>query len=476
MAKNLTKFQFQSFPHPPRPDFYESLVKEHEWYSDDSESTLGILFQDRIDGDWAYVVLQIKDEGVFVAVGGENSIEDMESAREELLIEIDRFAATLRESGTTNETTNVPKAVGVADPFTPIVPSSRLNPLFQLARTLDRFAPARGMIREAFSTYFDRDDNFLEQFQTTGFDSRIWELYLHVYLVDSGFNFLSSVSPDFVVSKAGTTVGIEAVTANPTQRIDPDQGDQLYSSTRLISSPRDALITELGGAFEYKQRDFVPIKLGSPLYSKLQKRYWESDSMVGVPLVFAIETFHDAASLYYSSSALGTYLYGFRHEHLWSIDRSLLIVPRKIDAHTFGGKTIPSGFFFLPGAENISAVVFSNSGTINKFNRMGQQGSYFDSEVTMLRYGTFYDPDPDAAVPMYFRYKVGDPRFQEWWGQGLEMFHNPSALYPVDPTLFPGIAHHRLLEDGMIQTGGPSFQPVTSVTLNITRSRNRNPR
>ena len=213
------------------------------------------------------------------------------------------------------------------------MPRSRLNPLFELVRTVDRFAPARGMIREVFSTYVDRDGNFLEQFQTTGFDSRIWELYLHAYFVDSGFNLLPSVSPDFVVSKGSVKIGVEAVTANPTQGLDPRQKGYLYSSTRLISSPSDALITEEDGAFAYKQKDFVPIKLGSALYSKLQKRYWESASMDSVPLVFAIETFHDAASLYYSSAALATYLYGFRHEILWSTDERLLIVPRRVDTH-----------------------------------------------------------------------------------------------------------------------------------------------
>ena len=314
----------------------------------------------------------------------------------------------------TNNVPNFIKTIGDPDPFTPIVPPSRLNPLFELARTFDRFAPARGMIRDVFSSYVDRDGNFLEQFQTTGFDSRIWELYLHAYFVDSGFNILPSVSPDFVVSKGSTTIGVEAVTANPTQGLDPRQREQLYSSTRLISSLSDALITEMEGAFEYKQKDFVPIKLGSALYSKLEKRYWESASMDSVPLVFAIETFHDAASLYYSSAALATYLYGFRQEHLWNTDGRLLVVPRRVDTHTFGRKTIPSGFFLLPGAENVSAVLFSNSGTINKFNRMGQQGAHPDPEMVMLRYGTCYDLDPDAAVPQYFRYQVGDLRFEEW--------------------------------------------------------------
>ena len=223
----------------------------------------------------------------------------------------------------------------------------------------------------------------------------------------------------------------------------------------------------LDRGFEYKQRDFVPIKLGSALYSKLQRRYWETSSMANVPIILAIETFHDAASLYYSSAPLSTYLYGYRHDHLWDAEGRLLIVPSKVETHTFGGKTIPSGFFFLPGACHISAVLFSNSGTVSKFNRMGHQGLYFDPRITLMRFGMCQDPDPDAAVPKYFFYTVGDPQFEEWWAQGLEIFHNPVARHPVDPTMFPGITHHHF-EDGMIHTDGPPFHPFTSFTYNIT--------
>lgn len=44
---------------------------------------------------------------------------------------------------------------------------------------------------------------------------------------------------------------------------------------------------------------------------------------------------------------------------------------RRVDVHRWGPKEIPAGFFRLPGAENISAVIFNNSATISKFNRMG---------------------------------------------------------------------------------------------------------
>ena len=57
----------------------------------------------------------------------------------------------------------------------------------------------------------------------------------------------------------------------------------------------------------------------------------------------------------------------------------------------------------------------------------------------------------------------------EWWGQGLEMFHNPRALHPVNPGMFPDIVHHRF-EDGYIYTQGPEFQPFNSVTFNLLGS------
>ena len=156
------------------------------------------------------------------------------------------------------------------------------------------------------------------------------------------------------------------MTANPTQRLTADKRRQSYSSLRLISSPRDAPDIEGDGGFEYKQRDFVPIKLGSALFSKLERRYWESHGVDGVPIIFAIETFHDSDSLYYSSSPLGTYLYGFRHEQLRNPEGKLLIVPRKVETHTFGGKTIPSGFSFRQVLS--TSVLFSSVTAVPSIN------------------------------------------------------------------------------------------------------------
>ena len=471
MVKTLTRVQFQEFPHAPRPAMYGYLIEEHDWYADDSERTLGVLFKDKIDNDWAYVVLQQDANSVFRWVAGDHSFAIKAVARDKLLADIDRVSEDLEETGVPAVLQNLARAIRPKDPFVPIVPLSRLNPLFRIVANMKSHSPARGMIREAYRYYTDKDGNFVEQFQTTGFDARIWELYLHAYLIDCGFTLLPTVSPDFLVSKSGEEVAIEAVTANQTQELGTGQLRNPHSSTRLLSPLFDQKLPQLDGAFDYKEEDFVPIKLGSALYSKLKKEYWKSLTAKDLPIILAIETFHEEASLHYTSSALATYLYATKHNHVWDDQGNLLIVSQEVKEHSFAGKTIPSGFFRLPKAEHISAVLFSNSATVSKFNRMGQQGPYHNPMIMLLRFGECVNPDPNAAKPEKFYYKVGNPDWMEWWGQGLEMFHNPNALIPVDSDLFPDIAHHRF-RDGLIFTDSPPFQPLNSVTFNITSPRN----
>jgi hypothetical protein len=71
------------------------------------------------------------------------------------------------------------------DPFIPVVTNEKLNPSFKMVIGNGGYTPARGIIREFFESFVDPDGNFIEQFQTTGFDARIWELYLYAYLVDA---------------------------------------------------------------------------------------------------------------------------------------------------------------------------------------------------------------------------------------------------------------------------------------------------
>ena len=82
--------------------------------------------------------------------------------------------------------------------------------------------------------YEDVDGNFVQQFQTTGFDARIWELYLFAAFVEMGFLIerIHAV-PDFNCRGLLGSLAVEAVTVNPTQGPGgkpmplPPQGDRV---------------------------------------------------------------------------------------------------------------------------------------------------------------------------------------------------------------------------------------------------------
>jgi len=64
--------------------------------------------------------------------------------------------------------------------------------------------------------YDDADGNFVEQFQTTGFDARMWELYLFAALTEANFVVARPrPAPDFLVRGLTGEFALEATTINP---------------------------------------------------------------------------------------------------------------------------------------------------------------------------------------------------------------------------------------------------------------------
>lgn len=334
--------------------------------------------------------------------------------------------------------------VAGADLFEPVAPLKQLDPRFVRVMSDRGSAPARAMIRRLYAGFEDADGNFRQQFQTTGFDARIWELYLYAYLRDARFVLdRSHPAPDFLATRDSITVAIEATTANPTPG----------AATEMKAESED----DLRARVEHE----LPIKFGSPLFSKLNRRYWELDHVAAKPLVFAIESFASEDSLHFSETALASYLFGLRSVPSRSEEGRLVVTAEPIAEHRVGDKVIPSQFFALDGAENVSAVIFSNSGTIAKFSRMAYQAGLDADNIRMRRFGFAHDPDPDADKPAFFSYWVGDR--QESWGEGISVIHNPRALHALADDVFPDVTEYRL-EDGLVTSTGPLFHPFTSRT------------
>jgi hypothetical protein len=107
-----------------------------------------------------------------------------------------------------------------------------------------------------------------------------------------------------------------------------------------------------------------------------------------------------------------------------------------IAQHTWGTKAEKSGFFNLPDSENLSAVLFTNAGTLNKFNRMGVGAGFGSERITLIRRGTAWDPDPNASKPVPFEHVVVDGS-SETWVEGMDVFHNPTRSTHWIRTCFP---------------------------------------
>lgn len=332
--------------------------------------------------------------------------------------------------------------------------NAQLHPQYVGLRDLPVYAPARGMIRELQHEFFDPDGNAVEQFQTTGFDTRTFELFLFAMFRESGHAIdRSHQRPDFLLTRDGLTAAVEALTASQPS----NDGIRPY-----FALPERQTAAELT---EYLRHN-LPIRVGSPLFTKLRARYWLEPHVQGKPLVFAIEDFHGPGSLLNSSTSISNYLFGFHQKWFHNEGGQLVITPESIDDHQVGAKRIPSGFFNQPDAENISAVLFCNTGTVPKFARMGQEGDHRSAEVRMLRHGTCYRHDPNAAVPEGFVYEVGrrgDVR--ETWREGTVLIRNPRAALPLPQEWLGAGLEEDSVDGSVLATAREPFMPYASTTI-----------
>ena len=213
-------------------------------------------------------------------------------------------------------------------------------------------------------------------------------------------------------------------------------------------------------------KEYMPIKYASALTSKLKRKYWEREHVAGKPLMLAIMDFSSEGSMVNTTASLPLYLYGYDYDHEKDERTGRLhIQPRKVSEHRWRNKTIPSCFFDLPGAENVSAVLSSNSGTISKFERMGVVAGLGSKRIRVCRQGTVYDHDPDAEVPSTFSVEVTERAYSESWAEGLNVYHNPKALFPISESMLPGPGHHWLLPDGQSSAMLPEWHVIASRTF-----------
>lgn len=443
--KPISELRFDALAAYSRHPTVRLLNDELAWFEHDNERLVGVLVRHKEDQDFAGVVMGRDALNRFRCI----NLTMYHDTAEEIVQRIKKIFEDEAASPDSSYVQGDEKGKPI-NFFTPVVAAERFHQVFKTLIAENRYSPALGIMNSMMHYYEDKDGNFVEQFQTTGFDARLWELYLFAAFTEQHYTFNSKYqAPDFLCSGPFGTFFAEAVTVNPT----------IENGVNKESGP-----PENEDELKRYLENYIPIKYGSALFSKLKKKYWELPHIKGRPIVLSIQDFHYPGSMIWSEGQLAPYLYGLRHEAEYDESGNLHIKATKIKEHQWGIKNpIPSGFFNLPDAEHISAIITNSQATLSKFNRIGIKAGFGDSSITGVRTVSCFNPDPKASTSIVFMTDIHDEKYEESWSEGMNVYHNPRALVPLPDHFLPAAVHHRLKGD-QISSYGPIYRPLSSIT------------
>jgi ribosomal protein L30 len=167
-----------------------TFLEEAEWYATRDERVVGMVVRDLADDDWGWIILGRDERLRFRAIDVMSSLPSIERARCDLMERMEF------QNGEPDEAFYQCDALGAPTDFlTPVVSLEQVHPGFRILRSEARYSPAREIIESMMRSYEDMDGNFIEQFQTTAFDARLWELYLFATFAELGY----APAPDLAI-------------------------------------------------------------------------------------------------------------------------------------------------------------------------------------------------------------------------------------------------------------------------------------
>ena len=415
------------------------------YYSEGSDRVLCVIVRDTNDDDYSCIILAKDGVGRYRAVHLSEWFSTIAEAKE-------RAPAILADwaSRDDHEYEQGDEPRQQIDLFSPVHPVARLNPDFVRLISNEELSPALAMVKALAPYFSDPDGNFVEQFQSTAFNPRIWELYLFAVLAEERCSIDRTYpAPDYLLSGIFGDAFIEAVTVNPNTQ----SGESGYPER-----PED---------IANYLKNYLPIKFAGALLTKLARQYWNEPHIGDRPLIFAIADYHFPNSMRKSQRSLCAYLYGHWFDEIPSGSGLLVQLQEPITEHIWGTKHISSGFFNLPGTEHISAIISTGEDIIMKANRMGHKASFGSSRVVMEASGYRCVDHPLRVPPVRFVSDVLSPEYEELWIDGLQVYHNPRATRPLDIRMFGDATHHRIEDDHLagIHVDGAVFAIDTNVSL-----------
>lgn len=307
--------------------------------------------------------------------------------------------------------------------FTPLFPQERWHQHFKTVQD-PACEPSRNVLAQWADGFVDRDGKFVQEFQLS-FNSPFWELYLHALLKDYGYTVdWSRSAPDFSVSIGESqSILIEAVTANAADG-KPNEWDQKYTRENFQKLDLQALNRE------------AMVRLSSAIHAKHKKyckSYSSQDHVKGHPFVLAVAPFEQPFFNHQYNRPIKAVLY----DHYIDEEEYLMnpgAFPNGPRAKSLGfvakdnGAEIELGLFNDDQMREISAVMFSCTATWGKVDALATESPLRKTIIT-----TMWGSEPDGRPVR----RVGTPaEIGETLTDGMQIYHNPYALRPLDPAVF----------------------------------------
>lgn len=307
------------------------------------------------------------------------------------------------------------------DLFTPIVPAKCLHPNF--VRLIDKHCKAdRDVLAQWADGFEDRDGKFVQEFQTT-FNSGFWELYVFACCKELGFKVdLDFASPDFVITNFHNEFCIEAVIASNARGEDAEWEIDL----KVEQDPEHVLKTAV-------------IRLSNAVNSKYQKYldfYHSLKHVKDSPFVLAVGPFEQPYFWAQNDHGIRMLLYGYDRIGPDGKYRFQRTVTKQ------SGASIELGLFACGAMPEVSAVLFSNTATMSKVHALNS-----DLDTMMWFSALFFNAHGTEPILQNFEKKD----YHESLLDGLYVFHNPQALYPLPFSCF----NHEDITQGTLVDDNP---------------------
>jgi hypothetical protein len=91
--RSVSRREFDAYD-PVRSENIDEIVEEAEWFADDEGIVIGVIALDKADRDWFIAVLGRDVHGDFRAIDVESCIGQIDEARSQLLVMMEKALAT----------------------------------------------------------------------------------------------------------------------------------------------------------------------------------------------------------------------------------------------------------------------------------------------------------------------------------------------------------------------------------------------